>query len=150
MFSQFLNSQPSVLADNCFLCVRNNLIFFFRFLHNLMYLVAYGCGFSINCTAGVLLIFKNMFNTAFFPSVNIYRHWIACFSSDGVVVSSRRKYLFSFQMPCYLRRTFSRKTEFKDFADNLCCRLINIPLLSFISFNLLISIRNSRSNSFSL
>ena len=79
MLSEFLHSFGSIFINNRFLCVRNDLPFFFGNVHLFLNLEADKCAFEINGTSGVLTIFKNMPYRYLIPFIWILRSWVGAF-----------------------------------------------------------------------
>ena len=114
-----------------------------------MHLVADRRGFPVHRTAGVLLVFQNMFNGILPPAINIDRHRVTRLSSNRMKICCWRQNLFFFQLLCDLRWPFSGKAEGEYPSYDLRRRLVNIPLL-FVAFELLVSIGDRRSNPLAL
>ena len=114
-----------------------------------MHLIADRRGFSVHRTAGVLLVFQNTLHGAFVPAVDICRNGVACLSSYRMKVGGRDENFLPFQLLCNLRRAFSGKAEGEYLSDDLCRRLVDIPLL-FVAFNLFVSIGDSRGDPLTL
>ena len=114
-----------------------------------MHFVTDGGRFSVYCTAGVLLIFKNMLNGTALPSVNICGHWIWSLFPNWIIVCCWNKNFLLFQLFCNLERSLARQTKCKYFSYDLCGRLVYVPLL-FTAFDFLVSVGNGWWNSFAL
>lgn len=110
VLTKFLYSQPLLLRDYRLLHVWNNLMLLCRLVNGFMNLVADGGGFEINCTSGVLPVFKNTYNCFLISLTRITFYLSSVRSANTFIIGRWNKNLFSLQLFCNLWRTSPRKT----------------------------------------
>ena len=132
LLSDFLYRVKHLQRDNRRMGILKNLAVFLWIVPLLLVPNGVGVGLEVDRAAGVLLVFENVGNCAFVPSVFVLRCLMRGLAPLSMFVCGGVEALLLFKLCGDLTRPLALHAESKNFFDDSCRFFIHNPLLRVI------------------